>query len=375
MCQSNLQTQCGPLQASIDQQSDSRQVSLSLTPGQIKIVHFILGVPVVAVEGDYNSYTIRTERTAQDFRSNTTSLTVRDELGIELRAPASGIIETSISSEFSFGEFEVENTGNTGLALNWSHGLAPDGWVVGYANPTLWLDVREIKTIRLGFIPPANSAVTNSAFDLLVSVSASNAGRIVEDSVRVDVAILESVFANISVEDDSKRPFIGVAREQTTSQNIIIRNDGNVPISGDLSIALLDKEGLTRDDWTVSFSPQSIQNLAIGESVTVEVSVTPSEDATSKRAMVTLNLTMQGTAVGQLVVESSVQAGIGNGGLLNVLPLWLSMPLIAVLVIVAVISARKMKKSGELSDSGEDLVSPNAHANPGPSRCSSRRGI
>ncbi|MEJ6530805.1 MAG: S8 family serine peptidase, partial [Euryarchaeota archaeon] len=309
------------LQASIDQQSDSRQVSLSLTPGQIKIVHFILGVPVVAVEGDYNSYTIRTERTAQDFRSNTTSLTVRDELGIELRAPASGIIETSISSEFSFGEFEVENTGNTGLALNWSHGLAPDGWVVGYANPTLWLDVREIKTIRLGFIPPANSAVTNSAFDLLVSVSASNAGRIVEDSVRVDVAILESVFANISVEDDSKRPFIGVAREQTTSQNIIIRNDGNVPISGDLSIALLDKDGLTRDDWTVSFSPQSIQNLAIGESVTVEVSVTPSEDATSKRAMVTLNLTVQGTAVGQLIVESSVQAGTGNGGLLNVLPL------------------------------------------------------
>ena len=76
MCQSNLQTQCGPIQASIDQQSDSRQVSLSLTPGQIKIVHFVLGVPVVAVEGDYNSYTIRTERTAQDFRSNTTSLTV-----------------------------------------------------------------------------------------------------------------------------------------------------------------------------------------------------------------------------------------------------------------------------------------------------------
>jgi len=352
------------IQVSIDQQSDSREVSLSLTPGQIKIVHFVLGVPVVAVEDDYNSYTIRTERTAQDFRSNTTSLTVGDELGIELRAPASGVIETSIFSEFSFGDFEVENIGNTGLALNWSHGLAPDGWVIGYANPTLWLEPREIKTIRLGFIPPANSPVTNSAFDLLVSVSASNAGRIVEDSVRIDVAVLESVYANISVEDDSKRPFIGVTREETTSQNIIIRNDGNVPISGDMSIDLLDKDGLTRGDWTVSFSPQTIQNLAIGESVTIEVSVTPNQDATSKRVMVTLNMTVQGTAVGQLVIESSVQAGTGNGGLLNVLPLWISMPLIAVLVIVAVIYARKVKKSGELSDSGEDLVSPDAHANP-----------
>ena len=68
---------------------------------------------------------------------------------MELRAPASGVIETSILSEFSFGEFEVENIGNTGLALNWSHGLTPDGWVIGYANPTLWREPREIKTIRL----------------------------------------------------------------------------------------------------------------------------------------------------------------------------------------------------------------------------------
>jgi hypothetical protein len=40
------------------------------------------------------------------------------------------------------------------------------------------------------------------------------------------------------------------------------------------------------------------------------------------------------------------------------------MPLIGILVSVAVIYARKMKKSGELSDSGEELVAPDAHANP-----------
>ncbi len=351
---------------SLDEQSDSREVSLTLIPGQTKVVHFIIGVPVVAIEGESNSFTIRTERTAQDFRSNTTSLTVGDELAIDLRAPNSGVVETSIDSVFSFGEFEVENIGNTGLALEWSHGLTPDGWTAGFANPTLWLEPREVKMIRLGFIPPANTPVTNSAFDLLVSVSASNAGRVVEDSVRIDIAVVQSVFANISVEDDSIRPFIGVTREETISQNIIVRNDGNVPISGDLSIDLLDKEkeGLIRDDWTVSFSPNTIDNLAIGESVTVEVSITPSEAATSKRALVTLNITVQGTVVGQLAIESSVQAGTGNGGLLNVLPLWISMPLIGILVTVAVIYARKMKKSGELSDSGEELVAPDAHANP-----------
>ncbi len=353
-----------PIQVTLDEQSDSREVSLTLSPGQTKVIHFVLGVPLVAVEGDSNTFTIRTERTAQDFKSNTTTLVVGDELGIELRAPQSGVVETSISSEFSFGEFEVENIGNTGLELQWSHGLTPDGWTAGFANPTLWLEPRDVKTIRLGFIPPANSQVTNSAFDLLVSVSASNAGRIVEDSVRIDVAVIQSVFANISVEDDSKRPFIGVTREETISQNIIIRNDGNVPISGDLSIDLLDNEGIVRDDWTASFSPQSIDNLGIGESLTVVVSVTPGELATSKRAMVTLNMTVQGDVVGQLVIESSVQAGTGNGGLLNVLPLWVSLPLIGILLAVAVIYARRMKRSGELSDSGEELVAPDAHANP-----------
>ena len=353
-----------PIQVTLDEQSDSREVSLTLSPGQTKVVHFVLGVPLVAVEGDSNTFTIRTERTAQDFKSNTTTLVVGDELGIELRAPQSGVVETSISSEFSFGEFEVENIGNTGLELQWSHGLTPDGWTAGFANPTLWLEPRDVKTIRLGFIPPANSQVTNSAFDLLVSVSASNAGRIVEDSVRIDVAVIQSVFANISVEDDSKRPFIGVTREETISQNIIIRNDGNVPISGDLSIDLLDNEGIVRDDWTASFSPQSIDNLGIGESLTVVVSVTPGELATSKRAMVTLNMTVQGDVVGQLVIESSVQAGTGNGGLLNVLPLWVSLPLIGILLAVTVIYARRMKRSGELSDSGEELVAPDAHANP-----------
>lgn len=352
------------IQVSLEEQSDTRRVSLTLTPGQSKVVHFVLGVPLVAVEGDSNTYTIRTERTAQDFKSNTTKLVVGDELGIDLRGPQSGTVETVISSLFSFAEFAVENTGNTGLALEWSHGLAPDGWTIGYANPTLWLEPREVKTIRLGFIPPANTAVTNSAFDLIVSVSASNAGRVVEDSTRIDVAVIQSVFANLTVEDDSKRPFIGIVREETISQNIVVRNDGNVPLSGDLSIDLLDKEGVLRNDWTATFSPKTIDNLAIGESLIVEVSLTPSQEATSKRTMVTINLTVENSLTGQLVIESSVQAGTGNGGLLNILPLWVSMPLIAILVGVAVIYARKMKKSGELTDSGEELVAPDAHARP-----------
>ncbi|GIR76910.1 MAG: hypothetical protein CM15mP78_16090 [Candidatus Poseidoniales archaeon] len=56
----------------------------------------------------------------------------------------------------------VKNTGNTNLGLTWTHGLAPDGWTVGFANPTVYLEPREEKIVRFGLIPPAQAAATKT---------------------------------------------------------------------------------------------------------------------------------------------------------------------------------------------------------------------
>ena len=153
---------------------------------------------MTAEEGDSNGFTIRTERSLSNFRQNITTLVVKDELGVSLTPPENNRIDTSIASAFSYGEFAVRNTGNTNLGLEWTHGLAPDGWSVGFANPIVYLEPREEKTIRFGLIPPPQAAITDSAFEILIKVNASNAGRFVEASESITVGVLSSAFGNLT---------------------------------------------------------------------------------------------------------------------------------------------------------------------------------
>ena len=353
-----------PIQVSYLDQLDSRQISLSLQGGEITTVNFILGVPPVAIEGDTNVFDIRTELNAQKFVSNKTVLKVSDDLSMELTGPSTGVIETNISSDFSFGEFHVTNTGNAPLTLNWSHGLAPDGWVVGFANPSTYIEPREERTVRLGFIPPANTPATNMAFELVITVLGFNNGRMIQNATTTEVSVLPSSFANITIEDTSITPFILISRGDTVSQNIVIRNDGNVPLSGDILSNVLDDEGNVTSAWTVSCTPNSITSIAVGEQLILRVDLTPTESAQKGKVITTITLNSDGTVFGTLAIESSVDSAEGSKGLFSFLPLYLSLPLVGVVIIGAIVSALRMKKSGELADSGEELVAPDAFVNP-----------
>ena len=353
-----------PIQVSYQDQLDSREVSVTLQGGEITTVNFILGVPPVAEEGESNSFVIRTELNPQAFISNTTVLKVSDDLSMNLTGPSTGVIATMISSDFSFGEFFVVNTGNAPLTLNWSHGLAPDGWVVGFANPSTYIEPREERTVRLGFIPPANTLATDMAFELVVTVFGFNSGRMIQNSITVDVSVLASSFANITVEDASITPFFLVSRGDTVSQNIIIRNDGNIPLSGDIIGKVLDTEGNVTTAWTVSCTPVSIESLAVGEQVVLLVELTPTENAQKGKVMTTLTLNSGDAVVGTLSIETTVDSATGSKGLFSYLPLYLSLPLLSVVLIGAIVLALRMKKSGELTNSGEELVAPDAFVNP-----------
>ncbi len=353
-----------PIQVKYQDQLDSRQISLILAGGEITTVNFVLGVPPVAEEGETNNFVIRTELNAQQFISNTTVLKVKDDLSMELTGPESGVIETVISSDFSFGEFNVTNTGNAALTLNWSNGLAPDGWTVGFANPSNYLEPREERTVRLGFIPPANAPATSEAFELVVTASGYNDGRMIQYSVSVKVSVLASSFANITVEDASITPFILVTREETVRQNIVIRNDGNVPLSGDVLSEVLDADGNLSKAWSVSCTPNNVDSIPVGEVLILVVELTPSENAQKGKVMTTITLNSGDSVYGTLSIESSVDSAAGTKGLFSFLPLYLSLPLLGVVIIGAVVLALRMKKSGELTDPGEELVGPDAFVNP-----------
>jgi len=353
-----------PIEVSYMTQVNSRQVSLTLLGGEVATVNFIIGVPPVAEEGEANNFDIRTERTPQSFVSNATVLKVRDDLSMDLFGPESGVIETVISSDFSFGEFTVVNTGNTPLTLNWTNGLPADGWIVGYANPSTYIEPREERVVRLGFIPPSNTLPTQKAFELVATVTGFSNGRSVQTSVTVDIAVLESTFANLTVEDTTVAPFSSVSRGETVMQNIIIRNDGNVPITGDLITEVLDQEGNISSVWTLSSSPSSLENLGVGDELTIMLELTPGDDAEKGLLFSTITLSTDGTTIGTLSIETTVESATGAKGLLGGLPRYVSAPLVVVVLLAAIVVALRVKKGGELIDAGEELVAPDAFVNP-----------
>lgn len=353
-----------PIEVSYQEQTDSRKISLSLQGGEITTVNFVFGVPPVAEEGEVNNFVIRTEMDAQNFVTNTTVLKVRDDLSMELSGPENGVIPTTISSEFSFGEFQITNTGNAPLSLNWSNGLAPDGWTVGFANPSNYIEPREQRTVRLGFIPPANAPATEKAFEIVVTASGFNSGRMIQNSVTVEVSVLASPFANITVEDASITPFILVSRGDTVTQNIVIRNDGNIPLDGEILSEVLDEDGNVSAAWQVTCLPTTISSIAVGEQVILRIDLTPSDDAQKGKVLTTITLTNGEDVYGTLAIESSVDSAAGTEGLFSFLPLYISIPLIGLLLLCAVVLALRMKKSGELSDSGNELVAPGAFVDP-----------
>ena len=352
------------IQVSYDDQQDSRRVAFTLGPGQSTDVRFIFGVPLTAEEGDSNGFTIRTERSLSNFRQNITTLVVKDELGVSLTPPENNRIDTSIASAFSYGEFVVRNTGNTNLGLEWTHGLAPDGWSVGFANPIVYLEPREEKTIRFGLIPPPQAAITDSAFEILIKVNASNAGRFVEASESITVGVLSSAFGNLTAAKESAGILQGISRDEGRTETFIVRNDGNTPLSADLSAVVLDRDDLERTDWTVKVEPTSVSSLAVGESIEVQLTLTPTENVERGSARLVLNLTANNVQVSTIERDVSVEIATGSSGLFNTLPPAVSGVLVLVVLIGGAVLARRMKASGELVDDGASLVAPNTHANP-----------
>ncbi len=352
------------IQVSHDDEQDSRRVSLSLGPGESTNVRFIFAVPLTAEEGDSNGFTIRTERTLSNFRQNITTLVVKEELGILLTPPVGSHIDTVVSDVISYGEFKVKNIGNTNLGLTWTHGLAPDGWSVGFANPTVYLEPREEKTVRFGLVPPPQTEISSNAFEMLIQVNATNNGRFVDASESVSIGVLASSFGNITPLKDGEGLLQGISRTDGRTETFIVRNDGNTPLNGALTGIIVDKDDVEREDWSVTVEPSTVNNLPVGATLEVTVTLSPLDDVERKSVRFLLNLTANEGTTSTYEEVVSVEISESSTGLFNILPPAVSAVIVSALLIGGLLLARRMKKSGELEDDSTSLVAPNTHANP-----------
>ena len=340
-------------------ENDSRKVSVVIQPGDSTVVQFQINIPNTALEGDSNSFTIRAEISDFNYITNTTRLIIKEDVSLDLSGPE--IWVASISSEFSYNDFMIANTGNSVLSLNWSNSIPPDGWTVGFSNPVKTLEPREEATVSIGLLPPPNAEISLNSFALTVTVNADSNGRTISESIQLNVQVLESNFGNISINPDAVNDFIGIEVGTSKSQIISFRNDGNTILDASVVAIVIDQEGQVISGWDVEVVPNQITGLNPEQAVELTVEVKPGEKASKGSYQILINVTSEDELVSQISISSSIQSSKGNSGLFNVVPWYVSLIIVSVLLIGVVIFARRMKQTGSVNNDDSELVAADAY--------------
>ena len=110
---------------------------------------------------------------------NNTRLVIIDKLSIDLESPE--IIDCVLSDDYSYADFIISNDGNSVVDLEWSYS-APYGdcW---FCQSSDSIGSSRNQTVKLGIIPPINQDVTDSAFKISISVTATNGDRQIDETV------------------------------------------------------------------------------------------------------------------------------------------------------------------------------------------------
>ena len=338
--------------------SYSSEVSINVAAGQSQIVQVTVISPNSALEGEFNLLNIKAEVSNFDYVTNNTRLVIIDKLSVDLESPEQ--IVCTLSEDYSYANFTITNDGNSVAALDWSYSLPPDGWIVGFANPVTELDPREVQQVRLGIIPPANQPITDSAFKISISVTASNGDRQIDKNVLLDVQIVESVYGNITLDDELLQPLLGVPKGDSQSTSIEIRNDGNTPFTGDLSVVVLDDNGNEVTGWRPSINPATV-SVAPGEATAVQVKLNPKENVDRGPYSVVVSLTAEGEVLTTFSLQASSSPAEGNKGLFNIVPWYVSVAIVASLILIGVVVSRKIKNSGSVENDDAQLVTAEAY--------------
>ena len=331
----------------------STEVPVIVAAGQQKVVQIIIASPESSLEGDFNLFNIKAEVSNFNYVTNNTRLVIVDKLSIDLDSPDKIICE--LSADYSYSEFVITNDGNSVAQLEWSYSLPPDGWTVGFANPVTQLEPRENQTVNLGLIPPLNEPVTESAYKISISVTATNGDRQVVQSVILDVEVLPSIYGNISLSDEILQPLIGIPKESSQSTTIMIRNDGNMQLSGDLTAIVTDNQGAEISGWRPSVSPASV-SISPGESTSIKVTLSPKDNVGRGPYNLIISLSSQGEVVTDFTLQASSSPVDGNKGLFNIVPWYVSVLIITVVIIGGAIISRRVKNSGSLDDNVAQMV-------------------
>ena len=252
----------------------------------------------------------------------------------------------------------VKNTGNSGVSVEWSNSLAPDGWEVGFSNPPNYLGPLESVNISVGIKPPINQPVSDSVFDLGIYATIDNGFDTLQVSVTYPVEVLAGGFCALDYDLDT-RPLLGIVRGEEAKQTVTVTNIGNIPL--DTSITKqLDAKG-----WDIDMSEDTISGLGVGESLNIEITATSTEDTASGIKELQLSAScLADESKNSIVLQISVENTKSQGGLFGIVSPAVAYSIITGLVLLVGVVAFRIKRSAPKDLSGEELVAPDAHSIP-----------
>ena len=345
------------------EQAGSSEVSFNLEPGESTTVYCIVLVSQVAERNESNRVIVTTSSSASNLVYNETTFIVQDDLSIALTPPAGSIFNASVNGEWSYVELQIENTGNSIISLDWSHTIAPDGWQIGYSDPPPDLNPRDNETVRIGVIPPTSEPSGVSSFNLGIYVDASNLWQSISSQTILEINILETSSAKLSFDTDNPN-LLSIERDGSASQIVLITNIGNLPLTGTVSVEVLNSDDTTASNWDSSVDVKSITGLAIGESTNVTVTASPNNDAENGLVKIRVTVTSSESS-SNLEIDASVESRVIQGGLFGgAIPMWAAWSiLVTVLVLVGIVAIR-IKRAAPTDFTGDELVTPDAHIVP-----------
>lgn len=340
---------------SVDQKAS---IPMTLQPGTTETVRYLLLVPPTAEQGDENTYQLKTRKSAQSFVTNTTKLVVAEELEYVLTLPENASV--SVNGDFTFLDVDIENTGTTIMLLSWSTGLAPDGWSVSFSNPPEVIAPREVKTARLGVMPPPGTPASSNGLEVLIDVAANSGNQWSNTSERLDVGVLATMHATL--DSGVEGALLDLVRGDPVQQTLDVSNTGNLPLEATCSARVENSDGETVSGWDVTCERDS-SPLDVGSIATMVVTFTPDEDAATARSVLVVELLdSEGAVVGFSSFEVAPKPAGNDGGLFGVLPTWAAGLILVVVLLGLVVVGLRVRGSAVVPDMGEDILAAGAHS-------------
>ena len=331
-------------------------LSVLLQPGDSIEITITTIVPLAAKEGEKNTITVKTTLDGGPIVSNGTELRVQEITTLDVQSTTGFTMAMGRSGN---AEIMLHNSGNVPLSIELTLGTLPSGWSGGFLTGKQFsMDMNRDSVITIGLEIPGSIPPGPMSDSVPVIVeSTSPSGDVEVQTINLDVTVVPSIW--LLVQSDTTQ-ILDIGIDQPQSFVVTVQNLGNTVTGVSLRV-----EGL--EEWDVLLVPASINDLGVGDSAEVLVSIRPaaSSDDGLKQLHVIVNST--GTSEEVVITESTYSVEVSkarlskNSGLVGALeaiglPAWTLAIFFLLSVSGIIVVGMRLRRTYESLSPEEEII-------------------